>query len=162
MLGLDCRKRSAVKAINVGSDLQLARAIDKGCLIGQVDPDLRWRQLNVLLGAAKLALYPFYRPTLVRTCNIEQDLGVFGRILHPHTTMAIGAEVKPKQLFVRSIVLKDREAIEKIEPKPSKRVPISRRLGDLDIATVIIHTQTHPIEHRRILGERRQIFVADD
>src|SRR6516225_12411007 len=118
MLSLDRRKRSAVEVIDIGSDLQPARVIDKGCLIGQVDPDLRWHR-NVLFGAAKLALYPFYRPTLVRTCNIEQDLGVFGRILHPHATMAKGAEVEPKQLLIRSIVLIDREAIGKIEPQPS-------------------------------------------
>src|SRR5258708_37717086 len=83
-LALDRRKRAAVEIVNVTADLQFPGVVDKSALVGEVDPDLRRLQLNVLLGAAEHALDLLRRPVLVRTRDVKENLGVFGRILHAH------------------------------------------------------------------------------
>src|SRR5262249_29429048 len=46
----DRRKGAAVEIVNVAPGLQLAGVVDEGGLIGEVDPDRRRLQLQVLLG----------------------------------------------------------------------------------------------------------------
>src|SRR5262245_29281272 len=52
-LALDRRKRAAVEIVDVTPDLQLPIVVDKRTLIGQVHPDLRGLQLNILLRPAE-------------------------------------------------------------------------------------------------------------
>jgi hypothetical protein len=103
----DCRKRTAVEIVKITSNLQFAGVVDKSRLIGEVNPDLRRPQLNVLLDGAEHVLDPLRRPALMWPRDVEENLGVFGWILYAHAAMAIGAELLPKQMLVRRVVLID-------------------------------------------------------
>src|SRR5262245_46978760 len=89
--GLDGRECTTVEIVDVTPHLQLAGVVDKGRLIGQVDPDRGRQNLQVLLRAAVHAPDLLRGPVLVRPRNLEENLGVFGRILNPHAAMAVGA-----------------------------------------------------------------------
>src|SRR5215813_9145966 len=85
-LALDRCERAAVDVVDVAAGLQLAGVIDERVLIGQQHPDLR-RQLNVLLAGAEHALDLVSGPVLVRARDVEENLGIFGRILHAHAAV---------------------------------------------------------------------------
>src|SRR5271166_2646860 len=112
-LAPDRRKRAAVEVVDVRADLQPAGVIDKGGLIGEVDPDLRLRKRNVLLGGPEHAPDLLRRPVLVRPRDVEENLGVFGRVLHTHAAVALGAHVVREHVLVRRVVLIDQEPVGK-------------------------------------------------
>src|SRR5262249_17430246 len=91
-LALDRRERAAFDIVDVAADLQRAGVIDERVLIGQQHPDLR-RQLNVLLAGAEHALDLVSGPVLARARDVEENLGIFGRILHAHAAVAVGAHI---------------------------------------------------------------------
>src|SRR5262249_33876252 len=78
-LALDRRERAAVDIVDITADLQLAVIIDERVLISQQNPDLRG-QLDVLLAGAEHPLDLVCGPVLVRARDVEEDLGIFGRI----------------------------------------------------------------------------------
>jgi transposase len=48
--------------------------------------------------------------------------------------MAVGSHLVPEQALIWRVVLEDREAIVEIEPNPSERISIARRLRDRHVA----------------------------
>ena len=97
--------------------MQLARVVDKGSLIGPVDPDRPRPQRNLLLGAAGVkTLDLLRRPLLLRVHHAGKDFGVFGSILHAHAAVTLGPHNVGEQVLVRGVVLKHRQTIEEIEP----------------------------------------------
>ena len=90
----------------VAAYLQLARVVDEGGLIGQMYPD-RNGQLDVLFAGAEHPLDPLGGPVLARTRDVEQNLGVLGRVLHAHAAVTVGARVVREQVLVRRVVLID-------------------------------------------------------
>src|SRR5215467_1562503 len=65
-VALDCRKGAAVETVDVAPHLQLAGVVDESRLVGQVNPDWRRLQLNVVLDVAEHPLDPLRRPVLLR------------------------------------------------------------------------------------------------
>src|SRR5215510_2517141 len=47
-------------------------------------------QLNILLGPAEHLRDLLDRPVLAGTCDVEENLGIFCRILHTHAAAAVG------------------------------------------------------------------------
>src|SRR5262245_24577253 len=85
---LDRCQRTAVEVVEIAAYLQLARVVDKGSLIGPVDPDRPRPQRNLLLGAAGVkTLDLLRRPLLLRVHHAGKDFGVFGSILHAHAAV---------------------------------------------------------------------------
>src|SRR6516164_312298 len=123
-LALDRRKRAAVDIVDVAADLQLAGIIDERVLIGQQDPDLR-RQLNILLARAEHPLDPVSGPILARARDVEENFGIFGRILHAHAAVAIGPHIVREHVLVRRVVLVNQEPVGEVEPYSSKRVGLA-------------------------------------
>src|SRR5262245_27825045 len=112
--GLDSRDRTTVEIVDVTPELQLAGVVDEGRLIGQVDPDRRRLELQVLLATAVHALHPGRRPVLLRAGDVEENLGVFGRILHAHAAVAVSADLVREVVLVRRVVLVDRGAVAEV------------------------------------------------
>src|SRR6516225_6276113 len=135
----DRRKGAAIEIVNVTAGLQLAGVVDEGGLIGEVDPDRRRLQLKVLLAAAEHARDPRRRPVLLRTGDIEENLGVFRRILHAHAAVAVGADLMGEIILVRGVVLIDQEPVWKVEPDPTQRIVGAGRLGNRDATAAVAH-----------------------
>ena len=161
-LGLDRCERAVVDVVDIAADLQLAGFVDECVLVSQQDPDLR-RQLDVLLARAEHPLDLVCRPVLGRTRNVEENFGIFGRILHAHAAVAIRAHIMREHVLVRRVVLVDQEPIGEIEPYASERIRLAGRLKDVHAAVpVISHSQPHPLERRRVSLQPGQIFIVDD
>src|SRR6516164_11282634 len=77
MLALDCCESAAVEIVDVAAYLQLALVIDKGRLIGQVDPDRHRLERDLLLGAAVDAPDLLCGPMLVGARDVGENLGIF-------------------------------------------------------------------------------------
>src|ERR1700704_6095279 len=107
---LDRGDGAAVEAVDVAAHFQLAGVVDEGGLIGQVHPDRRCLQREVALAAAVHPPDLLRRPMLARARNVEQNLGVFRRVLHAHAAVAVGAHRVTEQALVRRVVLEHREA----------------------------------------------------
>ena len=68
-----------------------------------------------------------------------------------------------EQVLVRRVVLVDQELVREVEADAAKRVAGARRLRDVHAAVAVLRQpQAHPLQHGRILLQRRQIFVVDD
>src|SRR6516164_7504185 len=78
MLALDCCESAAVEIVDVAAYLQLALVIDKGRLIGQVDPDRHRLERDLVLGAAVHAPDLLGRPLLIRARDVERTSAYFG------------------------------------------------------------------------------------
>src|SRR5579859_3213103 len=117
-MAFDRRNSPAVEVVYVTAKLQLTGAVNEGRLVGEVNPD-RCCKLNVLFSAAEHVLDFLRRPPLVWPRNVEENFSVFGRILYAHAAMTVSADLMPKQLLVRRIVLINREPVRKIESNPS-------------------------------------------
>src|SRR6516164_7330313 len=135
-LALDRRERAAVDIVDVAADLQLAGTVDERVLIGQQHPDLR-RQLNVLLAGAEHALDLVSGPVLVRARDVEENFGIFSRILHAHAAMAVSAHIVREHVLVRRVVLIDQEPVGEVEAYSSERVGLARRLIDVHAAVAV-------------------------
>ena len=156
------RERTAIEIVDVAAHLQLAGAVDEGGLIGEVHPDRRRLQLQVLLGAAEHPRDPRRRPVLLGVDDVEENLGIFCRILHAHAAVAVGAHLVGEVILVRGVVLIDQEAVGEVEPNPSQCIPRAGRLRDRDATAAVAHAQPHAGEYGGILCQRRQILVMHD
>src|SRR3954447_8354173 len=91
MIALQGRKGLRVAAVDVLADLQVAGFVNKSSLIGDVHRDGRVESeidLRVAVHALDLVLRV---AASARQRQTGDDLGVLGRVLHPHTAMAVGA-----------------------------------------------------------------------
>src|SRR6266446_10365924 len=71
---LDRRQRAAIEIVDITPRLQFAVIVDEGGLVGQVHPDRRGLELNVLLAVAEHPCDPRCRPVLLRAGDVEEDL----------------------------------------------------------------------------------------
>ena len=76
---LEGRHQSAVAAVNVLTEFQIAGVVDKGGLIGQMHGDRRV-ELNIPLSRPIHSPDPLCRIAILRIGNIEKHLGVFVRV----------------------------------------------------------------------------------
>src|SRR5947207_2139153 len=90
-LVLESREGAAIEIVKVPADLQLAVVVDKGGLIGEVQPDRGGLGRDLLLGTTEHALDPLGRPVLVGPREAEKDLSIFRCMLDPHAAVALGA-----------------------------------------------------------------------
>src|SRR5262249_53287502 len=120
-LALDRGKRAAVEIVDVTPDLQFPIVVDKRALIGQVHPDLRGLQLNILLRPAEHLLDLLDRPVLAGTRDIEENLGIFRRILHTHAAVAVGPNLVRKHELLIRIMLIHQESVGEVETKSPER-----------------------------------------
>ena len=125
-------------------------------------PDRRGLQLDVLLTVAEHSRDPFRRPVFLRPRDVEEDLGIFGRILHAHAAVAVGAHLVGEIILVRGVVLIHQETVGEVEANASQRVARTRRLPNRDAAAAVAYAQPHAGKHGGILRQRRQILVMYD
>ena len=119
--------------------------------------------MDVLLAGAEHPLDLVRRPVLVRTGYVEENLGVFGRILHAHAAVAVGAHIVREHVLVRRVVLVDQEAIGEVEPYATERVGFARRLIDVHAAIAIVdELEAHSFQRHRVALQHRHIFVVYD
>src|SRR5438876_11555812 len=96
-------------------------------------PDRRGLQLDVLLTVAEHSRDPFCRPVFLRPRDVEEDLGIFGRILHAHAAVAVGAHLVGEIILVRSVVLIYHETVEEVEAYAFLRCARTRTLSYRDV-----------------------------
>src|SRR5262249_11054878 len=66
---LDRRQRATVEIVDVAAHLQLTGVVYERGLIGEMHPNRRRLQLNILLGAAEHPRDPRRRPMFLRPCD---------------------------------------------------------------------------------------------
>ena len=106
-------------------------------------------ELDVHLGAAVHPLDPLDVPAFGRAHDVEENLCIFRRVLHPHAAVAVGARIMREQVLVRRVVLVDQEAVGEVEPHPTERVVVARRLRDVHCAVAIVFDRTLKSTRRR-------------
>src|SRR5262249_3446540 len=101
-LALDRGKRAAILIVDLPRALQFPFVVDERAVIAPAPADFRGLQVNMLLGSDEHLLPLLHRPVLAGTRDVEENLGIFRRILHTHAAVAVGSTLVGKhELLIR-------------------------------------------------------------